>query len=155
MFDTDAARQVDTARMAPTGRISTDDAPAPAEPSSTRPRHYGLAVVLAVVLVSIGYLVGLRSPWSAHHPSLVDGFAERVPANTPTGSFVDRDGQHRVEFRLDDVVWKAEGNTDSGSVPPCLQNPGERVSVQVGLIEVRRPFGSGSYLQVLSVTCPQ
>lgn len=60
----------------------------------------------------------------------------------------------RVAFRLDDVVWKSGDRTDSGSIPPCLQEAGERVDVQVSVIEVARPYGSGSYQQVLSVTCP-
>lgn len=140
--------------MTRAGRIDIDNPPVSTE-ISNRTRRYGLGVVVGVVLVLAGYLVGLRSPWNAHHPSVIDGTAERVPANMPTGSFVDREGQHRVWFRLDDVVWSADGNTDSGSVPPCLRTPGESVPVEVGLIEVRRPYGSGSYLQVLSVTCLQ
>jgi len=133
-------------------RLATDDARTSANPPSWT-RRIALMAVLALVFVSLGYVVGVRSSWMAHHPSVVSGTAERVPADVPMGYF-DPDGGDRVAFRLDDVVWKAGGKTDSGSIPPCLQDAGERVSVQVGLIEVSRPYGSGSYQQVLSVTCP-
>jgi hypothetical protein len=83
----------------------------------------------------------------------VSGTAERVPADVPTGYF-DPDHGERLAFRLDDVVWKSGDRTDSGSIPPCLRQAGERVNVQVGVIEVDRPYGSGPYQQVLSVTCP-
>lgn len=58
-------------------------------------------------------------------------------------------------FRLDDVVWRS-GNRTGGDyrVPPCLRVPGERVDVEVGMIDVSEPFGLGSDLRVLSVTCP-
>jgi hypothetical protein len=133
-------------------RFATDDAQTSANQSSWR-RRIAFTAVLAVAFVSLGYLMGVRSSWTAHHPSVVNGTAERVPANVPMGYF-DPNGGDRVEFRLDDVVWKAGDRTDSGSIPPCLQVAGERVSVHVGLIEVSRPYGSGSYQQVLSVTCP-
>jgi hypothetical protein len=83
----------------------------------------------------------------------VSGTAERVPADVPSAYF-DPDNGDRVAFRLDDVVWKSGDRTDSGGIPPCLQEAGERLDVQVGVIEVTRPYGSGSYQQVLSVTCP-
>jgi len=78
--------------------------------------------------------------------------AARVPADVPYAYF-DPENGGRVGFRLDDVVWKAGDETDSGSVPPCLREPGDRVAVHAGVIEVARPYGSGSYQQVLSVTC--
>ena len=149
---TEPTIRTDTSRMSNAERLATDDRQAPATPTSWT-RRIALAAALAVVFVSLGYVVGVRSSWTAHHPSVVSGTAERVPANVPTGYF-DPDGGDRVAFQLDDVVWKAGGRTDSGSIPPCLQDAGERVSVEVGLIEVSRPYGSGSYAQVLSLTCP-
>lgn len=122
-------------------------------PSSTARRRIILAAVLALVLVSIGYLIGVRSSWTAHHPSVVMGTAERVPADVPFAYFDPDDGV-RLAFRLDDVVWKSGDKTGDGSIPPCLREAGERVTVQAGVIEVARPYGSGSYQQVLSVTCP-
>lgn len=112
-----------------------------------------VAAVLALLLVSLGYIAGVRSAWTAHHPRVVSGTAERVLADVPSAYFDPVNGD-RVAFRLDDVVWKSGDRTDSGSIPPCLQEAGERVDVQVGVIEVARPYGSGSYQQVLSVTCP-
>jgi len=149
--------RTDTSRMGYPEGPATDAAQTPADPS-LRTRRIALAVVLAVVLASMGYVVAVRSWWTAHHPSVVDGTAERVPANVPTGYFDPEgsdDPDDRVAFRLDDVVWKAGDDADSGSIPPCLRDAGKRVSVQVGLIEVTRPYGSGSYQQVLSVTCPE
>lgn len=105
------------------------------------------------MLVALGYAIGVRSPWTTHHPRVVSGTAQRAPWDVPYAYF-DADNGDRVAFRLDDVVWRSEGRTDSGSIPPCLQKVGHRVDVQVGLIEVSRPFGSGSYQHVLSVTCP-
>lgn len=118
----------------------------------TAPR-IAVGVVLALLLASLGYVVGVRSAWSAHHPRVLSGTAERVPAEVPSAYF-DPDNGDRVAFRLDDVVWKSGDRTDSGSIPPCLREAGERVAVRVGVIEVNRPYGSGSYQQVLSVTCP-
>lgn len=69
-------------------------------------------------------------------------------------AYFDTDDGERVALRLDDVVWRSGDRSDSGSVPPCLREVGERVAVHVGLIEVTRPYGSGSYGKVLSVTCP-
>ncbi|GAA2151818.1 hypothetical protein GCM10009844_34440 [Nocardioides koreensis] len=116
-------------------------------------RRIAAAAVVGLLLVLAGYLIGVRSPWTAHHPHLVSGQAERVPADVPSGYFDPEDGD-RVAFRLDDVVWRSGGRTGEGSVPPCLREEGRRVAVHVGLLEVARPFGSGSYGQVLSLTCP-
>lgn len=78
---------------------------------------------------------------------------ERVPADKPYAYFHPEDGG-KVAFRLDTVVWRSGDRTDSGSIPPCLTEGHERVAVEVGVIELTRPYGSGSYQQVLSVTCP-
>jgi hypothetical protein len=142
------AARTDTSRMSNAERLATDDAQASANPASWTRR-----IALALVFVSLGYVVGVRSSWTAHHPAVVSGMAQRIPADYPMGYF-DPDGGDRVEFRLDDVVWKAGDRIDAGSIPPCLRDAGARVSVQVGLIEVSRPYGSGSYQEVLSVTCP-
>ena len=122
-------------------RLATDDPHTSADPASWT-RRKAVTAVLALVLVALGYVVGVRSSFTAHHPSVVSGTAERVPAEVPMGYF-DSDGGDSVAFRLDDVVWKAGDKTDSGSIPPCLQDAGERVSVQAGVIEVSRPYGFG------------
>lgn len=117
------------------------------------PRRAAIGVALALLLLFAGYEVGVRSPWTAHHPTVVSGTAQRVPADVPTGYFDSVDG-HRVAFRLDEVVWKANGTTEVGSIAPCLRENGKRVPVEAGVIEVTRPYGSGSYQVVLSLTCP-
>lgn len=111
------------------------------------------ALLVGLVLVGLGYALGIRSPWTAHHPRVVSGTAQRVAANVPTGYF-DTADRERVSFRLDDVVWRSGDRTGSGTVPPCLRDTGQQVEVRVGLLEVSRPFGSGSYFRVLSVDCP-
>lgn len=121
-------------------------------PSPTARRRIVLAAALALLLVSIGYLIGVRSSWTAHQPAVVSGMAERVPADVPFAYFDPDDGD-RVAFRLDDVAWKSGDKTGEGSIPPCLREAGERVAVQAGVIEVTRPYGAGSYQRVLSVTC--
>ena len=122
------------------------------EAGRQRVRLTGLVLVGLLLLVT-GYLVGVRSPWAAHHPRVATGTAQRVPADVPLAYFDDEHGD-RVTFRLDDVVWRSGDRTGSDSIPPCLREPGQPVDVQAGLIEVTRPFGSGSYERVLSVTCP-
>lgn len=137
------------------------DAPEPAtdkRPTSEASQRWPasrvvFAAVVGVLLVSLGYAIGVRSPWTAHHPRIASGTAERVPGNVPFGYF-DPDEGGRVAFRLDDVVWESAEGTGSGSVPPCLRDVGQPLAVEVGLMEVARPFGSGSYWRVLSVTCP-
>ena len=61
----------------------------------------------------------------------------------------------RSGFRLDDIVWRRSDNRsdDGGTIPACLRQEGMSVEVEVGMIEVNRPFGSGSYWEVLSLTC--
>lgn len=112
-----------------------------------------LAVLAALLLVLLGYLAGVRSPWTAHHAHVMSGTAQRVAMDVPYAYF-DPEGGDRVGFRLDDVPWSSGGKTQPGRIPPCLRDVGERVEVQVGIIEIARPYGSGSYSKVLSVTCP-
>lgn len=112
-----------------------------------------VVAVSGLVLASMGYAIGARTPWTAHHPDDQSGTAERVAANVPLAYF-DPDGGERVSFRPDNVVWKSGERTGSGSIPPCLREIGARVTVNVGVIEVTRPYGSGSYGKVLSLTCP-
>ncbi|HSE71666.1 MAG TPA: hypothetical protein VLA97_12975 [Nocardioidaceae bacterium] len=134
-------------------RVAIEETHTPANGAGPSGRRIAVAAGLALLLVSLGYVIGVRSSWTAHHPSAVSGMAERVPANVPYAYF-DPESGGRVGFRLDDVVWKAGDETDAGSIPPCLREPGDRVAVHAGVIEVARPYGSGSYQQVLSVTCP-
>lgn len=116
------------------------------------PSRIAVAVVVGLLFVWLGYAIGVRTPWTAHHPRDLSGTAERIAANVPLAYFDPDDGE-RVSFRLDDVVRSSGDRTGTNSVPPCLREMGQRVAVQVGLIEVTRPFGSGSYRRVLSVTC--
>jgi hypothetical protein len=110
-------------------------------------------LVLVPGLLLVGYMVGLGSPWSAHDPTVVKVNVEHVPADVPWGLFI-HDGD-QVQFRLDDVVWRsADQSDDGGTIPTCLRQAGASADVEVGMIEVNRPFGSGSYWQVLSLTCP-
>lgn len=118
-----------------------------------RPRVVVWTTVVVTALVVVGYLVGLRSPWSAHHPQVVSGTASRVAADVPVATFTTEGGED-VWFPLDDVVWRSGDETGDDTVPPCLRESGVRVEVEVGLLEVTRPFGSGSYPHVLSVRCP-
>lgn len=109
-------------------------------------------VVVAVGLVFLGYLAGLRSSWSGHQPTTVNVTVERVRMDVPYALFM-HDGR-QVGFRLDDIAWRTDNNSDSGTIPPCLRVPGEPAKVELGMIEVNRPWGSGSYWKVLSLTCP-
>jgi len=111
------------------------------------------ALLVGLLLVAMGYLVGVRSPWTAHRPHVVSGTAWRLPANIPV-AFFDPGNGDAVQFRLDDVVWKSGDETGDNSLPPCLREQNKRVAVEAGLIEVSRPYGDGSYFRVVSLTCP-
>ena len=78
--------------------------------------------------------------------------AFRIASDIPVGAFRAA-GEAPVTFRLDDVIWMAGRRTGADTVPPCLRGD-ERVRVEATLIELARPFGSGSYDQVISVICP-
>jgi hypothetical protein len=104
----------------------------------------GLALLVA------GYLVGVRSPWTAHHTRTVDATAQRVPADVPSG-FLDFGGK-RILFRLDDINWSDGKTGDHGSIPPCLRVDGERVKLEAQVIKLS--LGTGWYWQVVGVTCP-
>jgi len=143
----------DTSDMSAAKRFGTDETPLPGTGASSRAPRLAVAAGLALLLACLGYAIGVRSTWTAHHPAVVSGTAERVPADVPYAFFDSEDGD-RVAFRLDDVVWKSGDTTDEGSIPPCLGEAGKRVAVQAGPIEVTRSYGSGSYQQVLSVSCP-
>lgn len=118
-----------------------------------QPSRLVAAVLVGLMLVSLGYYLGVRSPWTAHRPHVVAGTAWREPADIPV-AFFDAGSGDAIEFRLDDVVWKSGNETGDYSVPPCLKDPNRRIEVEVGVIEVSRPYGDGSYLRVVSVTCP-
>jgi hypothetical protein len=105
-----------------------------------------------LVLVCATYLLGLRSQWNAHRPTYETGEAHRNGRDD--AAVFDGDNGTHVWFELDDIVWKAHDGTDSGSIPPCLRSPGSTAVVEIGLIEVARPYGDGSYEKVLSLTCP-
>lgn len=118
-----------------------------------KPSSMVVALLGGLLLVAVGYFVGVRSPWTAHRPHVVSGTAWRQPADIPI-AFFDSGNGDAVQFRLDDVVWKSGDETGDNSLHPCLREQNERVAVEVGLIEVSRPYGDGSYFRVVSVTCP-
>lgn len=84
---------------------------------------------------------------------MVDGEAARN-GNDVTALFEGDDGTH-LWLQLDALVWKSGERTGNDGLPPCLRDPGARAAVEVGIIEVARPYGSGSYQQALSLTCKQ
>ncbi|TCJ23696.1 hypothetical protein [Nocardioides jejuensis] len=116
------------------------------------PRKYVTAAVLGIAIAIAGYWVGLRSPWSVHHPYRVEGTAQLVPADVPFAYFKQK-GQEHIAFRPDTIPWMAGDKTDSNSIPPCIRKAGQLARVRVTLIEVARPFGSGSYRTIESLVC--
>lgn len=61
----------------------------------------------------------------------------------------------RILFRLDDIGWSDGKTGDHGSIPPCLRVHGESVELEAQVIKLSaQPFNSGSYWQVVAVTCP-
>ena len=118
-----------------------------------QPSRLVVAVLVGLLLVSLGYYVGDRSSWTAHRPHAVSGTAWREPADIPV-AFFDPGNGDAIQFRLDDVVWKSGDETGDNRVPPCLREPSTRVVVEAGVIEVSRPYGDGFYFRVVSVTCP-
>lgn len=89
--------------------------------------------------------------WTAHHAYLVDGVATRYGKDS--AAVFRGDDRTHVWFRMDGVVWKSGQLTGEDGIPPCLREPDATAAVRVGVIEVARPYGSGSYRHLLSVTC--
>ena len=114
--------------------------------------HRAAFVGVAALLLVLGYELGIRSTWNAHDPELVEGVATR-DGDIGTMAVVEKDDGTHLWFQMEGVVWKSGQRTGEDGVPPCLREPDVRAAVQVGVIEVARPFGSGSYTKVLSVTC--
>jgi hypothetical protein len=108
-------------------------------------------VTAAALLLVLGYQAGLRSPWNAHHPYLVSGEATRNGQDSHA-VIEGTDGTH-LWVQMNGVVWKSGRRTGENGIPPCLREPGAKAAVRVGVIDVARPYGSGSYTQVLSLTC--
>jgi hypothetical protein len=115
-------------------------------------RKFAMLAVVALTFVAIGYWAGLRSTWSAHHPHQIEGTAQLVPADVPFAYFKPK-GQEHITFRPDGIPWMDRDGTGSNSVPPCIRKPGHVARVMVTVIEVSRPFGSGSYPTIQSLTC--
>ena len=111
------------------------------------------AAALAIALLGAGVALGVRSSWAAHHPRTESGTALRVASDVPVGGFIADDGE-QIQFRLDDVIWMAGRRTGTDTVPPCLREVGERVRLEATIIELARPFGDGSYDQLVSLVCP-
>jgi hypothetical protein len=126
-------------------------------PSSSRhavaPARIVVVVLVGVLLVALGYMVGVRTPWTAHHAHAVTGTAWRMSADLPV-AFFDPGNGDLVQFRLDDVPWRSGERDGMYRVPPCLRTPEERVEVEVRAIEVKAASGSSEYLEILSVACP-
>jgi hypothetical protein len=112
-----------------------------------------VVVLVGVLLVASGYMVGVRTPWTAHHAHAVTGTAWRMSADIPV-AFFDPGNGDPVLFRLDDVPWWSGEKNGSYRVPPCLRTPEERVEVEVRAINVKAASGSRGFLEILSVTCP-
>jgi hypothetical protein len=113
--------------------------------------HVAGVLTAAALLLVLGYQSGLRSPWNAHHPYQVNGEATRYGKDSHA-VIEGNDGTH-LWVRMDGVVWKSGQRTGDDGLPPCLREPDARAAVRVGVIDVARPYGSGSYPQVLSLTC--
>jgi hypothetical protein len=89
------------------------------------------AVLVALALVFVGYLIGLSSPWSAHKPTVVSGTVERVRSDVPWAVFTPDGGGEQVEVYLDQVVWRTRADHRFG-VGPALPSPGECVDHRRG-----------------------
>jgi hypothetical protein len=116
-----------------------------------RRKFFRLSAV-ALLLLGAGYWMGLRSRWSAHHPHTVEGTAQLIPADAPFAYFKPQ-GREHITFRPDGIPWRTRQESGAGSIPTCILTPGRIAHVEVTVIEVSRPFGSGSYPTVQSLTC--
>jgi hypothetical protein len=121
--------------------------------SDSRRRWVRVACLLATaaLLLVLGYQSGLRSPWNAHHPYLVDGEATRYGKDAK--AVIERDDGTHLWVGMNGVVWKSGRRTGEDGIPPCLRKADATAAVQVGVIDIDRPYGSGSYPQVLWLTC--
>lgn len=128
-----------------------NEASSPSTVSRPRWVHVAAFLTAASVLLVLGYQVGLRSPWNPHHPYLVNGEAMRYGKDS--AAVIEGDNGTHMWTRMDHVVWKAGQRTGEDGIPPGLREPDAKAAVRVGVIDVARPFGSGSYPQVLSLTC--
>lgn len=123
-------------------------------PRVPRQRLIGVSLV-AIASVIVGYWMGLRSPWFDHHPRSIKGTAQAVPTeDVPFVSFVPEGGGSQIVFDADTVIWKSGDRTDSSSVPPCLEQTSRPVDVTIEALDLSRPFGSGGYVEVITVICP-
>jgi hypothetical protein len=116
-------------------------------------------VALGLALVVAGYLVGLRSPWSAHHTRTVVGTVDvngydpsvSETVTMPMATFLFDD--HQILFRLDSVEWRDGETGDQWTIPSCLRTA-KSVEVEAELIKLNNFFGPGSDWHVVAVTCP-
>lgn len=129
-----------------------NETPVPsADPGRLRIRVAALVGAAALLLI-VGYQLGIRSTWNAHEPDLVDGMATR-DGEIGSMAVIEKDDGTHLWFQMEGVVWKSGQRHGEDGIPPCLREPDVKAAVHVGVIEVARPFGSGSYSKVLSVTC--
>ncbi len=64
-------------------------------------------------------------------------------------------GDERILVNFDEVPWNDGKTGGYGSLPPCLQEDSEPAEVKAQVIKLSaEPTNSGSYWQVVSVTCP-
>ena len=105
--------------------------------------------VAALVLVALGVVIGLRSPWGVQHPKVAEGVAMRANDENGLGFFDGEDLQ--LTFNVDDIRWDADGTGGEGG-PPCLESPLKKAKVQVGYMRVAGP-GDGWFEHVVWLRC--
>ena len=141
----------DTDRVT-TGTPALDSSQSP-PPNGGRRRHVFVLAAGGLALLLAGYLVGVRSPWTAHYTRTVDATATRVPADVPAAYL--KFGDERILFEFNDIAWNNGETGDQGSIPPCLRVDSEPVQLKAQVIKLSaEPINSGWYWKVISVTCP-
>ena len=116
-------------------------------------RHRVLAaLVVALVLVALGVVIGLRSPWGVQHPKVAEGVAIRANDENGLGLFDGGDDDLQLAFNVDDIRWEADDGTAGEGGPPCLESPLKKADVEVGYMRVSGP-GDGWVEQVVWLRC--
>lgn len=108
------------------------------------------SVVLVSALLALGMYAGLRLPWGAKHPRVMEGIAQRANDENDLVLFDSRDGT-QFGFGADRVWWESGSSSGQGD-PPCLTTPLDEARVEVGIVRVVGPTG-GWHQQVAWVKC--